>query len=227
LSSPYLDKSDRWSSHSRIVSWLKLLPKGSIVLDVGTATGTIGRYSSDLGLYLKGVEPNIQWAMAASGHYDELVACTVEEAENDYISGADVVVLADVLEHLENPNNVLKRLVGLQKADCGFIISVPNIANIWIRLNLLIGKFDYTDRGILDRTHLHFYTRKTFRELLEHCGLDVKSIDVTPIPINIISPFFQLHPFGRFVHFLLAKITEISPTLFGYQFVALAVPKNP
>ena len=103
------------------------------------------------------------------------------------------------------------------------MISVPNVANLSVRLSLLFGHFDYTDRGILDRTHLHFFTRASFYQLLDEAGLKIQRSAVTPVPLNFVHPFFEQKPLGRWIHHVLAVVTPWFPTLLGYQFVVQAV----
>jgi SAM-dependent methyltransferase len=220
LSSPYQDKMDPWSSHMQIIHWLQNQPKGTVVLDVGTATGILGRQCAGHGLRLKGIEPREEWAELARPYYEEITVCPIEAVRDDFLRAADVVVLADVLEHLKDPEAVLKRIVRLQPDGSRLLVSVPNIAHLWVRLHLLLGHFDYTERGLLDRTHLHFYTRSTFLSLLQNCGLQVENLNPTTVPLNLIHPFFQNHPIGRQMHALLASVTRRLPTLLGYQFVA-------
>ncbi len=221
---PYHDKRDPWSSHTIIYEWLRKLPKGAEVLDIGAASGTLGRMCQGLDLRLKGIEPNPQWAQMAHPFYSDFFVGQLEEVPAKFLEETDVVVLADVLEHMSDPQTVLTGLVGKQSVDCQFIISVPNIANIWVRLNLLFGHFDYTERGILDRTHLHFYTRSTFLSLIRASGLNVLAMKATPIPLNLTNPFFERNVIGRWLHRILAHLTSWLPTLLGYQFVALTVP---
>jgi len=87
----------------------------------------------------------------------------------------DVIIFADVLEHLAQPEDVLQFFVSnCLKEDGRVIISLPNVAHVSVRLGLLLGDFTYTDAGILDRTHLHLYTQKTARELIVSCGLRIE-----------------------------------------------------
>jgi 2-polyprenyl-3-methyl-5-hydroxy-6-metoxy-1,4-benzoquinol methylase len=218
---PYVDKPSLWSSHSLIAASLRRFPPQSKILDVGAASGTLARMSQDHSLRLFGVEPNPRWARLAAPMYEKIFVGSVQDAKDDFLTGYDVVVLGDVLEHLPNPDVVLKKLVDLQSPGSTFIISVPNIANLWIRLNLLVGKFDYEERGILDRTHLRFFTRKSLRALLEDTGLAIDSIRVTPIPLELVSSFFLSGP-GRWFHAVFASLTSLLPTLLGYQFVVQA-----
>jgi hypothetical protein len=98
---------------------------------------------------------------------------------------------------------------------------VPNVANLWIRLSLLAGRFDYSDRGILDRTHLRFFTRKTLTELLKSTNLEILSLQVTPIPLELVSSIFLSVP-GKWLHAVFARLTSSVPTILGYQFVVKA-----
>lgn len=218
---PYLDKPSAWSSHSLIASYLKALPAQSKVLDVGAASGTLARMCQSKSLRLFGIEPNPDWAQIASPLYEKMWVCSISDIDSELLAGFDAVVLGDILEHLPDPETVLKKLVECQPLKALFIISVPNIANLWIRLNLLLGRFDYADRGILDRTHLHFFTRRTLIRMIQNSGLEILSIQVTPIPLELVSRFFVTLP-GRFVHAVLARFTRWLPTLLGYQFVVQA-----
>jgi 2-polyprenyl-3-methyl-5-hydroxy-6-metoxy-1,4-benzoquinol methylase len=220
---PYLDKADPWSSHSAIRRRITRLRAGIKILDVGTATGTLGRLCAGAGFELYGLEPNEEWAALARPHYAALSTTSLEAAADAFLSGYDVVVCADVIEHMARPEAALRRLVSLQPEGCIFIISVPNVANVWVRLHLLFGRFDYTDRGILDRTHLCFFTRRTFMALLGAVGLRVTDIDVTPIQLNLVHPWFHQAAVGRFLHMCLARLTRLRPTLLGYQFIAQTI----
>lgn len=220
---PYVDKGDPWSSHSRIAAWLRDLPPGARVLDVGAATGTLGRMCAGSGLVLRGVEPNPDWAAQARPAYADMLCGLLDAAPDDFLAGHAAVVCADVIEHMAQPEAALRRLAALQPPGCRLIISVPNVANIWVRLNLLAGRFEYAERGILDRTHLRFFTRRSFEALLAGAGLRIQRREVTPIPLNLIHPWFQRSPQGRALHAGLDRLTHLRPTLLGYQFVAQAV----
>ncbi len=218
---PYLDKPSPWSSHSLIASYLNALPARSKVLDIGAASGTLARMCQNRTLRLFGIEPNPDWAQIASPLYEKIWICSISDIDQELLRGFDAVILGDILEHLPDPETVLQKLVECQPANALFIISVPNIANLWVRLNLLLGHFDYTDRGILDRTHLHFFTRKSLMHMIQNSGLEILSVQVTPIPLELVSRFFLTIP-GRFVHAVLARFTHWLPTLLGYQFVVQA-----
>lgn len=219
----YLEKTDRWSSHTIIRNWLCDFPVGASVLDIGTAGGILGKHFQGSGITLKGIELLPEYAEAARAYYAEVICARIEDVADEIIASQDGIVCADVLEHLVYPKQVLERLVSLQKTKTQFLISVPNVANIWIRLNLLFGKFDYTENGILDRDHLHFYTKRTFKSLLFESGLRILEMKYTPIPLNRLGVFFSENWLGRFLHKILAWFTQLDPGLLAYQFVARAV----
>ena len=220
--SPYQDKHNIWSSHSIISLELKKLQAGSRILDVGTATGTMGRMCQNFGLHFSGIEPNSDWARIAQPYYDKIFVGTIENCDDTFLSGYQAIVFGDVLEHTPDPDGILRRIINLQESGTILAISVPNIANIWIRANLLLGRFDYTENGILDRTHLRFFTKKTVTNLIEKRGLKIKRFSATPIPLDLISNFFTKSSLGRFLFRISFLATKLYPTLFGYQFVVIA-----
>ena len=222
----YSEKSDPWSSHTIIYKWVKEFHFGTNLLDVGMGEGILGKKCKGLGFYLRGIEPVKEWAEEAKPYYDEILCLPLEQTPDEFLANQDVVVCADVLEHTINPNELLEHLVELQKPHTKFIISVPNIAHIWIRLNLLVGRFEYTDVGILDKSHLRFFTKSTFLQLIDSCGLKTSKIFYTPVPLSRISNFFELNPIGRLIQRLFAFIVNLSPGLFAYQFVTLAEIKE-
>lgn len=223
-SSQYVDKSaDPWSSHSRLVRWLGQFPAGSRVLDVGAATGTVGRLCQGLGLVVDGLEPHEPWARAAEPYYRQMWCSGLDEAPDSLLRDHEIVICADVLEHMARPEQALRRLVTLQPVGCRFFISVPNIAHLWVRLSLLLGRFNYAERGILDRTHLRFFTRRTITELVTGAGLAVRQLDVTPVPLGLVRPEFDTTSGGRAVRDAVASLGRLAPTLLGYQFLIDAV----
>ncbi|HEX9330876.1 MAG TPA: class I SAM-dependent methyltransferase [Anaerolineales bacterium] len=215
---PYHDKPSIWSSHSIIASRLSVLPAQNKVLDVGAASGMLARMCQNKTLRLFGIEPNANWAHIASPLYEKMWICSISDMDEKLLGGFDVIVLGDILEHLPDPEAVLQKLVERQSSGTVFIISVPNIANLWVRLNLLMGRFEYEDRGILDRTHLRFFTRRSLTAMLKNAGLSIISIQATPIPLELVSRFFVTPP-GQFLHAILARITSWLPTILGYQFI--------
>ena len=219
---PYLEKLSPWSSHSQIVAILKSLPKKSRVLDIGTADGLLARLSKASEIDFYGIEPRSEWAKEAEKYYEAIWVGLIEDAPEVFLSNDyDAIVFADVLEHTTDPLSILVHLVSLQKPGCKIIISVPNIANLWVRLNLLFGRFDYTERGILDKTHLRFFTHKTLIKMVQQADLTIDCVKVTPIPLELVSNFF-LSSTGAVVFLIFAALTKLFPTILGYQFIIQA-----
>jgi 2-polyprenyl-3-methyl-5-hydroxy-6-metoxy-1,4-benzoquinol methylase len=87
------------------------------------------------------------------------------------------------LEHLRDPDVVLRRALAALRPDGQVIISVPNVANNFVRLAVLFDQFGYADRGIMDRTHLRFFTLKSLRRLVGDCAFRIVGLFPTPVPV--------------------------------------------
>jgi SAM-dependent methyltransferase len=157
---------------------LRLVPAGSRVLDVGCASGYLGEQLSIQGCTVVGIEADPEAAAAArnTGSYRRVYEMDLNDGASPLPAGPfDVVLCADVLEHLCDPTRALVRLWPLV-APTGFLIaSLPNVAHFTMRAQLLAGRFKYTERGILDRTHLHLYTYDSARGLLQAAGFRLLS----------------------------------------------------
>jgi SAM-dependent methyltransferase len=136
----------------------------------------------------------------------------------------DVIVAGDVLEHLPRPEDLLSALKPLLKPDGRLLVSLPNVANVTVRASLLLGRFPYADRGILDRTHLRFYTRASARRLLGESGFGVRWEAATAMPVELALPALGKPPLAGAVRAGARILSAAWPTLFGYQFVFEAAP---
>ena len=136
----------------------------------------------------------------------------------------DVVVAADVLEHLPDPGRALDLLRPLVKRGGVLLVSLPNVANATIRISLLFGRFTYAPRGLLDASHLRFFTRRTGRALLAAHGFRVESVAPTAMPVELALPTLGRPPLAPLVRAGAIALSRAWPTLFGYQFVYEAVP---
>lgn len=155
------------------------VPEGSRVLDIGCASGYVGEYLiKEKGCKFFGVEPNLRSAEEAKkAGYELVINTSVEAALTSFVGEEfDVIILADVLEHLVEPASILADVKKLLKADGQIILSLPNIAHYSIRLKMLVGNFESTETGILDKTHLHHYTLEAATRLFESAGLTVTEV---------------------------------------------------
>jgi SAM-dependent methyltransferase len=196
------------------------------ILDVGTASGYLGKIWRGRGHYLAGIEYDPATAETAKKYYDSFQVADIETFDFPYPREFDYIVFADVLEHLRDPAAVLRRCIPTLKESGKIIISVPNVANWLIRLSLLLGKFDYMDRGILDRTHLRFFALRSLKQLMNEVSCDVLDVIPTPLPIQIVLPFTG-NKFFRLLHEAHFALTYCWKTIFAYQFVITAAPYPP
>ena len=183
---------------------------GKRVLDVGCNKGFLKTLAPENIFYGIDYSPRDLAAATAAGytavfpidinHYEAFVCDTT----------FDVMVFADVLEHLLYPQKVLDFFVSRYLSDNGVvIISLPNVAHISIRWNFLCGNFFYTDSGILDRTHLHLYTLASARQFITDTGLD------------ITRELFSSNRFGK----LLKYVPQLGP-LGGYNLIFVCQKKK-
>jgi hypothetical protein len=101
-------------------------------------------------------------------------------------------------------------------------ISVPNIANITVRLGLLFGVFEYRDRGILDFTHVRFFTMRTIKRDIENAGFRILAIRGSSVPIRLIIGRFTPEPILRLGERILTWVTRLWRGLFAYQIIVVA-----
>ena len=152
------------------------------ILDVGCGTG---RLAEKLRLrkkcYVVGIERDESAAKFAQQRCDKLLIADVESLreipfENGFF---DIIVFADVLEHLLDPEAVLRKFKKYL-SDSGYIfVSIPNVANWFIRLKLVAGKWNYKEAGLLDKTHVRFFTLKTVKEMIQRCGYTIMYLGCT------------------------------------------------
>ena len=218
--SPYQLKSDPYSSHAVILSRLGE-GRGRRALDVGAADGFLAELLTRQGWQVTALERDPAQAAKARGRCHEVIVTDLDEAAPRLQGLFDAIVYGDVLEHLSDPLPVLVALDRALAADGRVIVSVPNVAHLWVRFSLALGRWDYADRGILDRTHLRFFTKRSFTALLRDAGLSVEEIVATPVPLPLVVPP-RLH--GRAldaVHALSAGAARAWKGGLVYQFVAV------
>jgi len=130
----------------------------------------------------------------------------------------DVFVLSNILEHLRDPVATLRRLVPLLRPTGRILVDLPNVAHWDVRLRLLRGRWDYEDAGILDRTHLRFYTRKTAREMLRETGFEILDEDIIPDV-----PLFRYKQRWAHVNY---RIARLRPDLLSTEMLFVVRPRG-
>jgi len=208
---------------------LACLPEGGRVLDIGCGSGVLLAKLGERAGYRAGLELSSTAAAAAARVADHVVNLPVGAELPFEPASFDVVVCADVLEHLPDPAGALEAVSRFCRPGGAIIVSVPNVANWQARLRLLRGIWRYEPVGLFDSGHLRFLTRETLLELVSASGLVVESCVAARVP----QLSFQVPPLMRLpkgARFVLNKswavvgygLACIRPTLFAYQLVCTA-----
>jgi SAM-dependent methyltransferase len=159
---------------------IELIPKGaSRILDVGCGVGETGKLLKERGFKeIMGVELNPLAAQRAKSFYKEVIVGDVEKNTLSFSRGFfDCILYGDVLEHLVDPWKVLCSHKEILADDGAIICSIPNIRFYRVLKSLIFkGRWDYTPCGILDRTHLRFFTVKTIEDMFRETGFEVKRL---------------------------------------------------
>lgn len=207
---------------------VRLIGTGKKVLEIGCASGHFGKYlKMKAGCKVWAVELDERLAEAARPHYEKILVGDVQEKKIlDLLEAVkfDVILCSNVLEHLAAPLPVLLRLRDFLESEGYFVIALPNVAHWSIRMKLLMGDFEYTETGILDDTHVRFFTRKTAMELLINAGLkiEVSSFDWDNGIPKLNGLISRIPKAGEA---FLKWFYSLSPALFGYQFIFKAGPE--
>lgn len=183
-----------------------------IVLDVGCWNGTLGSVLiRESGAVVDGIERDAEQARAAlaNGYRAVQVADLNREVPDVGDYSYDFILFGDVLEHLVHPEIVLAAISQRLKPGGRIIVSLPNIAFAGNRLSHLFGRWDYRDYGILDRTHLRFFTKRTMARLVEGAGLRVRRVE----------GYVGLHKYPWIVREPLRFLGRTWPSLFAIQIV--------
>jgi methionine biosynthesis protein MetW len=197
----------------------RLLPPAGRVLDVGCASGGLLALLRPRAAHLAGLELSPTAARAAAQIGDEIVCGALEDPELPFEPGSfDLVVLADVLEHLADPAAGLARAVTWCRRGGTILVSVPNVAHWQARLTLLRGRWPQHDSGTFDAGHLRWFTRDALHALLAAAGLrDVELHAVVPALHNHVGS-------GRITERAepaWQALGRRAPGLLGYQIVGI------
>ena len=211
----YVAFNDRPLGGHRLL--LGLVEPGGRVLDVGCSGGYLAERLVAQGSTVVGVEMDPRAAERARAFCDDVLVADVEASELPFEPESfDTIICADLLEHLREPGAFLARIRPLLPPGGRLVLTTPNVANWSIRLQLLFGRFRYTDRGILDRTHAHLFTRKTLLGCLRDAGYEVEAVEFT-VPVPVLGT--------RLVERIAHAIGAVRPSLFAFQFVVAARPR--
>ena len=182
---PYAFCAASSGAHNAVIG---MVGRDKRVLDLGCSTGYLAEKFRGNGCFVVGVEQDEESAHQAQGRCDRLIRADVEEvfSRSGFSAGDfDVIVCADILEHLRDPAALLVRARSCLSEGGRIIVSVPNVARADIRLKLLFGRFDYEEAGIMDKTHLHFFTCRSACRLVAEAGYRVSRVQYTGMAARI------------------------------------------
>jgi glycosyltransferase involved in cell wall biosynthesis len=209
----YTLKKSPLSSHSQLLELAG--PPRRRILDVGCGQGELGHSLRTRGHYVVGLD----FARPKFELDEFYIRDLTQGLDLDHEQRFDLVILADVLEHMAEPVKLLKQAVAHLEAGGTLLVSLPNAVHWSIRAQMALGKFEYTNKGILDRGHLRFFTQASAERLFKEAGLAVRSHRTTPVPWENVLP----KAFGDFVRDKVEKtdylLTQLRPNAFAYQHV--------
>ena len=202
----------------------KMVPPGTRVLDVGCGSGSLSRLIMDArDCIVLGLEPNADRAAAAASKGLEVVEAEFAGELVDRLGIFDVVLFADVLEHLADPFEALRLTRRFLRVGGRVVASVPNVAHWTIRLNLLHGRFDYQPVGIMDATHLRWFTVRSLHRLFTQAGYRIVESKASA---GLWMEGYRLAPWRWLPASVLTKLVhgaaQTWPALFGCQHVIRA-----
>jgi glycosyltransferase involved in cell wall biosynthesis len=215
-------KEEADSSHDVICEWLRQGP-GLKVLDVGCSAGHLAAKLRALGHYVVGVDR--EELAGVRDRVDDFVRADLDDGVPDFTGGGfDVVVAADVIEHVREPVRLLQQLGATVGPAGRLLVSTPNFGHWYPRLRALTGTFDYDRRGILDATHVRFFSRRGFLRTVREARLAVEQLAYTGLPLAAVGA--GTGKLTGAVRAVDRALVRARPTLFGYQFVAVLRPRN-
>jgi glycosyltransferase involved in cell wall biosynthesis len=211
------------SSHATILRWMAARPAAN-VLDLGCSGGLLSERIRALGHRITGVD--LLEIDGIRDRVDEFIVANLDEGLPDEVrSGApyDVVLCADILEHVRFPERVLREAREWLAPGGVLIASVPNFGHFYARTRTVLGLFDYDQRGVLDNGHVRFFTRRGLLSRVRNAGYSVVRQETTGLPLDVLTDGGQgmLRSALRLADRLLVAM---RPTLFGYQFILMCEP---
>jgi SAM-dependent methyltransferase len=194
---------------------------GKTILEVGCGPGLVGEVLIKNGNVVFGVEPDGEAASEARRRgYREVFEGRFEDYRSD--AKFNVVLFTDVLEHMERPDQAL---VNTHRLNPDFlVISIPNVAYVKSRYRLLLGRFDYREDGLFDKTHLRWFTLDSFKRMIETSGYRIVEVHSQSLSSRLLNPPVPTSGIHWGKAFLpVTAIIDLFPKLRALQFVIKAV----
>lgn len=221
--SPYELKRSPYSSHARLLRSLPAEGNGRRVLDLGCAGGYLASILAARGFEVVGVDhPGAVGGVPTF----TFVAADLDGGLPALDGRFDFIVLADLLEHLRHPLDFLREVRPLLAPGGAVLASLPNSGHLYFRMVVLAGRFPAHDRGLFDRTHLHYFTWDSWRELFARANFALAGVEPTAVPVGLAFPRLAGGAVGRFAEWLSYALARMWKRMFAYQFVVAARPRE-
>jgi glycosyltransferase involved in cell wall biosynthesis len=217
--SSYEVKASKDSSHGQLITHLGRRQKCR-VLDLGCSDGSIAARLQALGHEVVGVD--IEEHPGVHQKVNVFHRANLDKGLPDSLGAPfDVVLCADVIEHVRDPESLLIDIKSVLASSGNVVVSIPNFGHWYPRTKTALGMFDYDSRGILDSTHMRFFTRRSFERMVRRSGFTPRRIGVTGFPFDVLARGGRQLPRPLLAPFkLLDKVLlKLRPQLFGYQFL--------
>lgn len=221
---PEINLENENNSHVQLI---KLTGHHKRVLEIGPERGYVTKMLKEQGCSVTCIEIDSESSKESSLFCDRMILGDVEQINFEKVFGCekfDVILLGDILEHLKNPWTLLCKVREQLAKEGSVVSSIPNVAHGSVRLSLLKGEFSYSHKGILDKTHLRFFTRKTIEELFVGAGFVIRKmipLHMNPFEDTNANRHYEQSEFPRAV----IKLMLNDPDASTYQFIIQAYPK--
>jgi SAM-dependent methyltransferase len=219
--SPYQLKESPYSSHALLLAQLPAPGEGRRVLDAGCGPGYLSGILSARGYRVTALER----AGAPQLPVDaEFLQWDLDQGLPELGIRYDYVLCADILEHLRDPAMLLREIRAVLAPGGAVLASLPNSGHAYVRWNVLRGRFPQHDRGLFDRTHLHFYTWDGWVELFRSAGLRVEARAASGVPVSLALPRWHGSRLVEALERASYDLARVWKTVFAYQFIVTARP---
>jgi 2-polyprenyl-3-methyl-5-hydroxy-6-metoxy-1,4-benzoquinol methylase len=217
-----------WEGDGAAAKTLRLVGKGKKVLELGCSVGTQSRILTEkFGCDVTGVELNPMAAHQAEAYCSRVVVGNLDKIDFEtefHNQKFDVILCADVLEHIYDPTAMLSKVKSVISSNGYVVASIPNIVHIALIFEMLQGRFDYRDKGLLDESHIRFFTRSTLIRTFSEAGFKLEHLDrglADPLDTE-----FKITANTPEDHAILDYLRTHNEECFTYHFIVKALPSN-
>jgi 2-polyprenyl-3-methyl-5-hydroxy-6-metoxy-1,4-benzoquinol methylase len=217
-----------WEGNGTAARTLRLVGNGKKVLELGCSVGTQSRILTEkLGCDVTGVELNPMAAHQAEAYCSRVVVGNLDQIDFEtelHNQKFDVILCADVLEHIYDPTAMLNKVKSVISSNGYVVASIPNIVHIALIFEMLQGRFDYRDKGLLDESHIRFFTRSTLIRTFSEAGFKLEHLDrglAGPLDTEFTISANTLEDYA-----MLDYLCTRNEECFTYHFIVKALPSN-